>query len=140
MTVIHLGCRMYYLDKDRVKTDFKVDEKNRVVVCIITASFDVESRLMKYGFIDEDVEWKYFNGNTKPCRYVGIARCAEGDEWNPAFGKKLAEYRASEKRMRDVNRRLDAYVSEINKKIADLTNYGYMKASKMPEESNNGIN
>lgn len=119
--------------RDRVKTEFKIDEKNRVVVCVITAKYDVAIRLCKYGLIDPEIEWKYFNSNIKPCRYVGIAKCAPEDEWDITYGKKLAEYRASEKRMRDVNKKLSAAIEDIENKINNLEEHGYIKISKKPE-------
>ena len=119
--------------KDRVKRQFRVN--GNVVTCIITARLDVEYRLYKYGLMSE-LEFAnlyYDDNNMNVIKYVGVAKCAPEDYFDLDTGKRIAEYRASEKRMRDVNRRLSAAIEEIENKINNLEEHGYIKISKKPE-------
>ena len=122
--------------KDRVKRQFKVN--GNVVTCIITARLDVEYRLYKYGLMSERefanlYYGEDFNNTAKTFKYVGVAKCAPEDYFDLDTGKRIAEYRASEKRMRDVNRRLSAAIEDIENKISKLEEHGYIKISKKPE-------
>ena len=125
--------------KDRVKRQFKVN--GNVVTCIITAKLDVEYRLYKYGLMSERefANLYYDDNNINVIKYVGVAKCAPEDYFDLDTGKRIAEYRASEKRMRDVNRRLSAAIEEIENNINNLEEHGYIKISKKPEIIN-GIN
>ena len=125
--------------KDRVKRQFKVN--GNVVTCIITARLDVEYRLYKYGLMSERefANLYYDDNNINVIKYVGVAKCAPEDYFDLDTGKRIAEYRASEKRMRDVNRRLSAAIEEIENNINNLEEHGYIKISKKPEIIN-GIN
>ena len=119
--------------KDRVKRQFKVN--GNVVTCIITAKLDVEYRLYKYGLMSERefANLYYDDNNINVIKYVGVAKCAPEDYFDLDTGKRIAEYRASEKRMRDVNRRLSAAIEEIEDNINNLEEHGYIKISKKPE-------
>lgn len=122
--------------KDRVKRQFKIN--GNVVTCIITAKLDVEYRLYRYGLMNEnDFATLYYGGDlnktTKIFKYVGVAKCAPGDEFDLSIGKRIAEYRASEKRMRDVNRRINEAIDDIENKINNLETHGLIKISKKPE-------
>ena len=125
--------------KDRVKRQFRVN--GNVVTCIITAKLDVEYRLYKYGLMSERefANLYYDDNNINVIKYVGVAKCAPEDYFDLDTGKRIAEYRASEKRMRDVNRRLSAAIEEIENNINNLEEHGYIKISKKPEIIN-GIN
>lgn len=119
--------------KDRVKRQFRVN--GNVVTCIITARLDVEYRLYKYGLMSERefASLYYDDNNMNVIKYVGVAKCAPEDYFDLDTGKRIAEYRASEKRMRDVNRRLSAAIEEIENNINNLEEHGYIKISKKPE-------
>ena len=119
--------------KDRVKRQFRVN--GNVVTCIITAKLDVEYRLYKYGLMSERefANLYYDDNNINVIKYVGVAKCAPEDYFDLDTGKRIAEYRASEKRMRDVNRRLSAAIEEIENNINNLEEHGYIKISKKPE-------
>ena len=89
----------------RVTTEYKVNEAKRTVVCIITTINDVPHRLAKYGLADEEYDEIDYDVRI----YKGIAKCAPEDEWNEAYGKHLAEYRASKLRQSDVNNEIKKY-------------------------------
>ena len=118
--------------KDRVKKQFRVN--GNAVTCIITARLDVEYRLYKYGLMNErEFANLYYDDNMNVVKYVGVAKCAPEDYFDLDTGKRIAEYRASEKRMRDVNRRLSAAIEEIENKINNLEEHGYINIAKKPE-------
>lgn len=109
-----------------VKTKFYVNEEKRTVVCIISTTNEVIDRLWKY-----DV---YIHmGLAEECEYIGIAKCAPEDIWNENYGRKLAEYRAMEKRRKDVNRKINTYIEITQKKLDNLSAYGKIKASRPPQ-------
>jgi len=117
---------------DRVTTKYKVNEKKRTVVCIITTVNDIPSRLAKYDLADEDYDTIDLDIRT----YTGIAKCAPEDTWNEIYGKRLAEYRASRARQIDINTELKAYIKGISKCVDNLRNYGFIKNPHKPKESN----
>lgn len=114
-----------------VTTEFKVNEEKRTVVCIITTVNDMARRLAKYGLADESCD-------TDDCadvrKYVGIAVCAPEDEWDEAYGKRLAEYRASTARRADINNELNNFVHGIRICIDNLCEYGFLKKTRPPYE------
>lgn len=112
-----------------VSTTFNVNKDKRTVVCMITAINDIPRRLEKYGLADEeydDVEYEI-------CTYKGVAKCSLEDEWDEAYGKRLAEYRAAKARQVDVNTRLKDYIKGITKCVDNLYDYGLMKEPHKPE-------
>lgn len=113
-----------------VTTKFFVDEKKRTVVCVMTARNDVPARLMKYGLS----HICYFD--THDCVYKGIAKCAPDDEWDEAYGRHLAEYRAARARQLDVNRQLNSYIKKYSRCLNNLKNYGLLKDPHWPERDN----
>ena len=111
---------------NRVRTEYMVNEKARVVVCQITAVDDFNTRLMKYGF-EPNRDKK---GPVK-C-YRGVARCHPEDEWNETFGKRLAEYRASQKRVNSVNKEIEDFIETLQRDSLRLVKYGIMKQPRYP--------
>ena len=106
---------------DRVTTEYEINEKKRTIVCIITAINDVPLRLSKYGLWD---------GNEDK----GVAKCAPEDKWDPLYGRRLAEYRASRARQVDVNNELTYYINILSKRIDNLYDYGLMKHPHIPNK------
>lgn len=112
-----------------VKTNFKIDKKNRVVVCIIeTSAWDVFDKLDKY-----DLAYGFDVKPQDTKRFVGVAKCAPEDEWDESYGKKLAEYRASTKRKNYVNRCLMNHADKIVNNINHLINFGFLKDCRPPK-------
>lgn len=109
-----------------VSTEFVVNKEKRTIVCIITTEGDVLKRLGKYGIETGADYWRY-GDDRMVRRYKGIAKCAPEDEWDEAYGKRLAEYRAAKARQIDVNRDLDNAVEDLQLGIAKLLAYGYLK-------------
>ena len=112
-----------------VITEFRVNKEKRTVVCIITTFDDVARRLEKYGLADD----RYNEDESDMRVYKGIAKCAPEDEWDEAYGRRLAEYRAARARQVDVNNELKAYIHGISKCIDNLYDYGLMKNPHRPE-------
>lgn len=111
---------------NRVRTEYMVNEKARVVVCQITAVDDFNTRLVKYGF-----EPRRDKKGTVKC-YRGVARCHPEDEWNETFGKRLAEYRASQKRVNSVNKEIEDFIETLQRDSLRLVKYGIMKQPRYP--------
>lgn len=114
---------------NRVRTEYKINEDKRTVVCILTVINDVPARLAKYGLEDEEYDDKDFDIRI----YKGIAKCSLKDNWDETYGKRLAEYRAACARRADVNKELRAYIRGISKCIDNLYDYGLMKKPHKPE-------
>ena len=113
---------------NRVQTEYIINEEKRVVVCQITAIDDLNMRLVKYGF---NPHYNYSKVKT----YRGIARCHPDDVWNVTYGKRLAEYRASKKRVKDVNQEIEKFIDKLQKCSLALVKYGVMKQPRYPELS-----
>lgn len=118
-----------YLRNRMIKTEFKVNEEKRIVVCIITTKNDVRNRLEKYGLGDED-----YDEYDEIRIYKGIARCAPEDEWDETYGRHLAEYRASKMRQIDVNNDIRKFIRGISKCIDNLYDYGMLREPHKPAE------
>ncbi len=112
--------------KNIVKTEFKINEEKRTIVCILTTVDDFSFRAAKYGLFSE-ADWF-----TKKI-YIGKAKCAPEDKWDESYGKKLAEYRASEKRKKYINRKIKEFVKDFSRKMENFEKYGMIKDSKYPE-------
>lgn len=111
---------------NRVRTEFRVNEEKRVVICQITAMDDMNVRLAKYNF------YNYYPWG-KVRTYRGIARCHPDDQWNETFGRRLAEYRATKLRVNDVNREIQKFISRLERDSLNLVRYGVMKQPRYPE-------
>lgn len=123
MTVIYLRNRIL------IKTEFKVNEEKRTIVCIISTVNDVQERLAKYGLADEDLE-EYDDFRT----YKGFAYCSPDDEWDESYGRHLAEYRATKARQIDVNNELKEYIRSVSKCLDNLYDYGMLREPHKPAE------
>lgn len=111
-----------------VETKYKVNKEKRVVVCIITTVDEVTTRLWKYGF------YEFFPDKGDVRIYKGIAKCAPEDEWDEAYGKKLAEYRAQRQRRGDVNKDIRDYMKRVRRNLRNLRSYGFIASPKDPDE------
>lgn len=114
---------------DKVQTEFIINEEKRTVVCILRTINDVPMRLAKYGLADGDYDEKDLEIRT----YKGVAKCNPADEWDETYGMRLAEYRASCARQKDVNKKIKDYISGILKCLDNLHSYGFLKTPHFPE-------
>ena len=90
---------------------------------------DVPLRLSKYGL------WSSDEDEEPDIRvYKGVAKCAPEDKWDPLYGRRLAEYRASRARQVDVNNELTYYINTLSKRIDNLYDYGLMKHPHVPNK------
>ena len=116
----------------RVSTKFEINKEKRTIVCIITTINDFPLRLEKYGLADDD-----YNENDFDVRvYRGVAKCSPEDDWDEAYGKHLAEYRAACARQSDINHDIKKYIHGISKCIDNLYDYGMLKDPRFPERQN----
>lgn len=111
-----------------IKTEYKVNEEKRTVVCIITTVNDVPKRLEKYGLADEEYDDIALDVRV----YKGFARCSPEDTWDETYGRRLAEYRASRARQVDVNNELKKYVEGVDKCLNNLCNHGFLRDPHKP--------
>lgn len=56
--------------------------------------------------------------------YVGVAKCAPEDTFDEETGKQIALTRAKRKRCQAANNAIKKYISDINKDLARLRQYG----------------
>ena len=117
----------YDLSK-KVTTKYKVNKKKGTVICIITTVDEIPRRLEKYDLADEQYD-DFIDVRV----YKGIAYCAPEDEWNEAFGRRLAEYRAQRARQVDVNTEIKKYIKGLSRNIDNLYDYGLIKEPRRPE-------
>ena len=113
----------------KINTKYYVNEEKKVVVCVLIVTDEILNKLHKYGLAEE-----YFPYESDVRKYTGVARCAPEDEFDVEYGKRLAEYRASYKRWKDVNRELLDYATEVNAKIKNLEDYGLLRMPTPPVE------
>lgn len=111
----------------KVNTKYYVDEEKEVVACVLTVTDEVLNKLHKYGLATE-----YFPYEPDVRKYTGVARCSLEDEFDVEYGKRLAEYRASYKRWKDVNCELLDYASKETAKVENLIHYGLLRKPTSP--------
>ena len=105
---------------------FKIDEKNRVVVCMITGCrYIAMDRIAKY------TRYCPYHGYQISNTFMGIARCNPEDEFDIEYGKKLALTRAKAKRGTAINNAIIKYVSDTKRELSSLIKYGL---HKIPDE------
>lgn len=105
----------------RMKISYNINEKERIIICIIVCENQVENRLSKYGVISNR-----YNGDvsTDFRKYIGKAKCSPNDRWNEEFGKMLAKNRALIKRAKDINNSIQEVITDWNNKLQILNMYG----------------
>lgn len=105
----------------RMKISYNINEKERIIICIIICENQVENRLSKYGVISNR-----YNGDvsTDSRKYIGKAKCSPNDRWNEEFGKMLAKNRALIKRAKDINNSIQEVITDWNNKLQILNTYG----------------
>ena len=118
-----------FFDIGKVEVNYIVKEEDRVVICIITSFNDIPLRLEKYGLADD----KYGENEVEVRKYKGVAKCSPEDPWDERYGKRLAEYRAQKKRMKDINGELFAFIKAMGEKTENLYKYGFIKEPKEPK-------
>ena len=105
---------------------FHIDEENRKVVCIIE---NTQWKLNQ--FLDDNNDaylyWRAFDVQM-PNRFIGIATCTPEDEWNEAFGRRLAYIRAKRSFYNEFFNAANKYInnidSHLNKLIDSLNAFG----------------
>lgn len=106
---------------------FHVDEKNRVVVCVIDNTkymfhHYVDEKLFIDYRSDDDAAWRenhkihspLWNKTLMPNRFVGVAHCAPEDTWNPKLGKLIAYQRAHKALYRSFFKRANTYMNILD--------------------------
>lgn len=119
---------------NRVQTEFKINEEEKTVICIITAVNDVERRIQKYGLRLDDKIW-----DVHVRTYKGVAKCNPEDKWDEMYGRRLAEYRASRARQVDVNERIKAYIRKTHNQLVNLEEHGLMKMPRNPQKEEQAL-
>lgn len=116
----------------RYEKEFKINKEKRTVVCIIRADDDIYNIIHKY-YHDDNMETTLIPFESKI--YKGIAKCSPEDEWNEAYGKSLAEYRAMRKRQVYVNNELKRFYRKKMISLTKLISHGFLKTPKKPNEA-----
>ena len=101
---------------------FKVDEKNRKVVCVYTADPELAINYI-YSFNKERGVPTYIPTNDNmylPWHTVGIAKCAEGDTWDEELGRDIAFAKMKAKFGRSFFRAMEAYFDFYDKNLNAL--------------------
>ena len=98
--------------------NFKIDEKNRVVVCKLSnCKWNADDRIRKY---DGD---SYTDNYLISDIFTGVARCNPQDEFNEEIGKKIALTRAKAKRCKAINNTIRKYIKDQERVIENLKKY-----------------
>lgn len=113
-----------------IDTEFKVNKDKGTVTCIITTVDDVATRLAKYNLANEDYDY-----GIDIRKYVGVAYCSPEDIFDEAYGRRLAEYRASKARKIDVNNEITNFVKGIRQCANNLYKYGLLKEPHNPNDN-----
>lgn len=109
---------------------FRVDEKNKVVICKLTNCRDIAyDRIVKY-----TKEIPIYCETEIPNVFTGIARCAPEDTFDIEYGKELALTRAKAKRGKAINTAIYKYIKRTQKGIKDLERYGVHKVPEVTFE------
>ena len=101
---------------------FKVDEKNRKVVCVYTADPELAINYI-HSFNRERGIPTYIPANDGmylPWHTVGIAKCAEGDTWDEELGRDIAFAKMKAKFGRNFFRAMEVYFKFYDKNFDDL--------------------
>lgn len=105
-------------DKD---IKWMIDKEHRVIVCTLTNCEEIACyRIEKYTGGWPSQFKKYYIRN----KYVGVARCAPGDEWDEEYGKALALKRAKRKRGVAANLAVIRYYNKAKHDLDRLLEYG----------------
>lgn len=105
-------------DKD---IKWMIDKEHRVIVCTLTNCRDIAcDRILKYCGVYTHPYDHYLLHDA----YVGVARCAPGDEWNEEYGKALALKRAKRKRGVAANLAVIRYYNKAKHDLDRLLEYG----------------
>ena len=111
---------------------YYVNEEERIVVCVLNGC--------RYDFVEvlNRTDNPITNSYYISCRrqdihmkdsFRGIARCAEGDEWNEEYGKKLAYHRAKNAHDKCLFNKCNKMMVYLDKKTDELADtislFGY---------------
>ena len=113
--------------------EFKINKEKRTVVCIIRTKDDIYNIIRKYYHDNGMMETILIPFESKI--YKGIAKCSPEDEWNEAYGKRLAEYRAMRERQVYVNNELKRFYRKKMINLTKLISHGFLKTPKKPDEA-----
>ena len=126
--------------KGKNECDYIVCKERRQVICIMN---DTRHKLLDYlGAINMDcgVWTREFN---MPKQFIGIATCAEGDEWNEQLGKDIAYSKAVTKFNKSFFKRAQAFINMKDKeldRVADEINRYGLKVTRCENSRRNWIN
>lgn len=106
------------MSKNNVK--YYVNKEKRTVACVITGcEWAAYNRVWRYVRL-EDSAFKIAD------EYTGIAKCAPDDEWDEAFGKRLAFARARNNRDKAINDVITKAIKWLRDAEERLMQHGYI--------------
>lgn len=111
---------------------YNIEQEKRIVIAMLTVTGDDDNNygkstatsllydtLKAAGAVAHQGTYAYLNlnysGTLIPRKYIGIARCSDGDEFDEEFGKRLAKSRAYAKFYTKRERTMRNILKEINK-------------------------
>ena len=98
--------------------EFYFFPKKGIVVCKLTnCQYIAVNRILKYGLMPTQKEIIHDV-------FTGVAKCAPEDTYNKEFGRKLALTKAKAARGKAINKAINIYMEDINKKLKNLYIYG----------------
>lgn len=115
----------------KFEVKYNVKEEERIVIAMLTVSKEDEhpykpqpwtsvlyDALKAAGGVTNNGDRSYlnirFDGTYIPNKYVGVARCAEGDTFDPEIGKRIAEHKAYKKYYAKRKKTISSIVKEVN--------------------------
>ena len=116
---------------------YRVDEKNKRVVCIITGCSNIAvSRIVRYTKHIVNLS------NTKRYQladeYVGVAKCNEKDTFDVQTGKRIALTKAKKARANAVNRMIAKFNNDMGIVCDKLNTFGISKYDEDQEVDAHG--
>lgn len=106
---------------------FIVQSEKKMVICILeNTKFDAREFIDDFKNGDPTCLTNYIYDRklvTMPNKFIGIAKCADEDEFDEEFGKRLAFHRAKEKRDKCLFKILQKVIDRVNQELEDFVAY-----------------
>lgn len=102
-----------------MKIKYFINKEEKTVVCVLeNCKYDFINFLSRVDnpLIDISTNLEYL----MPFSFHGRARCAEGDEWNEEYGKKLAYHRAKNAHDKCLFNKCNKLMTYLDKKADEL--------------------
>ena len=116
--------------------EYLINYDKKVVVCkLYNCNTIFWDRVAKY--CGDLIDPEYVIWSRKGHKYavdelfVGKAKCDDEDEFDKETGMRIARIRAKKKRSKAVNNALAEFISDLQRDLANLVNYGI---HKLPED------